>query len=223
MKISAQIKILLADDHEIYRDGLVAALGNCKKYVLAGVCSNGEQLLQHVHLYQPDVVITDLKMPVLGGIEAIQRIHNDAPSVRILVLSNFDSEYLIVDALRAGAVGYLTKSMPKKDLFEAIDSVYQNVPYYCKTTSAKLAKMLHNNKYSSATPKSLQMFTDFELQVIRQICEGKSCQESGELLFLSARTIEGYRSKIFKKMGVKTIAEVAIYAVKHNLFLIEDE
>ena len=222
MNASSPIKLIIADDHEIYRDGLVSNFQNNPLYELVGTCINGDQLVRATANAKPDVVLTDLKMPVLSGVEAIRIIHTAQPAVRTLVLSNFDTEYLIVEALDAGATGYITKSMPKKDLDEAIESVYNNIPYYCKTTTTKLAKMIRNSYYNPYQKGKQELFTELEKKIIRQICEGKSCQESGELLFMSGRTVETHRGRIFKKMNVKTLAEVAIYAIKHNLFFMGD-
>jgi DNA-binding NarL/FixJ family response regulator len=222
MNILSPIRIIIADDHEIYRDGLVSNFQNNPLYELVATCINGDQLVRATANTQPDVILTDMKMPVLSGVEAIRIIHTAQPSVRTLVLSNFDTEYLIVEALDAGATGYITKSMPKKDLDEAIESVYNNIPYYCKTTTTKLAKMIRNSYYNPYQKGKQELFTDLEKKIIRQICEGKSCQESGELLFMSARTVENHRGKIYKKMNVKTLAEVAIYAIKHNLFFMDE-
>jgi DNA-binding NarL/FixJ family response regulator len=222
MMASSPIRLIIADDHEIYRDGLVSNFQNNPMYELVAVCINGDQLVRTSANVESDVILTDLKMPIVDGVDAIRIIHKNQPSVRILVLSNFDTEYLIVEALDAGATGYITKSMPKKDLDEAIESVYNNVPYYCKTTTTKLARMMRNSNYKPYQKGKQELFTELEKQIIRQICEGKSCQQSGELLFMSARTVENHRGKIFKKMNVKSTAEVAIYAVKHNLFFMED-
>lgn len=222
MKVSSPIRLIIADDHEIYRDGLVSNFQNNPMYELVAVCINGDQLIRASANAESDVILTDLIMPGVTGVEAIRVIHKNQPSVRVLVLSNFDTEYLIVEALDAGATGYITKSMPKKDLDEAIESVYNNIPYYCKTTTAKLARMIRNSYFNPYQKGKQELFTELEKQIIRQICEGKSCQESGELLFMSARTVENHRGRIFKKMNVKTTAEVAIYAVKHNLFFMED-
>lgn len=222
MTVVSPIRLIIADDHEIYRDGLALNFENNPQYELVATCINGEQLVRAAANTIPDVILTDLKMPILNGVEAIRIIHKNQPSVRSLVLTNFDTEYLIVDALDAGATGYLTKSMPKTDLDEAIESVYNNIPYYCKTTTTKLAKMIRNSYYHPYQKGKQELFTDLEKKIIRQICEGKSCQESGELLFMSARTVETHRGRIFKKMNVKTIAEVAVYAIKHNLYFVEE-
>lgn len=217
------ITIIIAEDHEIYRDGTVSAFENTPEYKVVAVCTNGEQLVRLTGIHKPDVILTDLMMPVLSGVEAIKIIHDKHPEIRILVLTNFDTEFLIVEALEAGATGYITKSMPKKDLYEAIQSVYNNIPYYCKTTTAKLTRMIRNSFYSPYSKDKKGLFTDLEKHIIRHICEGKSCKESGELLFMSARTVETHRGKIFKKMGVKTIAEVAVYAIKHSLYFVDNK
>ena len=222
MKKKIPISLIIADDHEIYRDGLVSAFDNQPDYQLVAVCTNGEHLVRATALNHPDVVLTDLKMPVMSGVEAITSIHEKYPVVRILALSNFDNEYMIVEALEAGAMGYITKSMPKKDLYEAIESVYNNIPYYCKSTTNKLTRMIANSYFNPYSKLKKGLFSEVEKQIIRLICEDKSCQEIGAILFMSTRTVENHRSKIFNKMQVKTTAGVAIFAVKHALYFMNE-
>ena len=222
MRKNIPIKIIIADDHEIYRDGLQSLFESNTKYEVIAQCHDGEHLLRAVNTHIPDIVLTDLKMPILSGVEAIRILHKEHPEIRCLALSTFDNEFMIVDALEAGAIGYITKSMPKKELFEAIDSVYRNIPYYCKSTSHKLARMIAGSYFNPYSKEKKGLYSDLEKQVIRLICEDKSCQEMAEALFMSYRTVENHRAKIFKKMNVKTTAGVAIYAVKHSLYFWED-
>src|SRR5437879_637298 len=131
MKQANRINIIIADDHEIYRDGLADAINENQRYKVVDSCLNGEQLVNSVRIYQPDIVLTDLKMPVMTGGEAIAKITDQFPAVRSLVLSNFDNEYQIIKAMNAGAMGYIQKSSPKAEIFEAIELVYKGEEYYC--------------------------------------------------------------------------------------------
>jgi DNA-binding NarL/FixJ family response regulator len=222
MKKRLPIKIIIADDHEIYRDGLITAFEPEEQYEILATCHDGDQLIRSVPVFNPDIILTDLKMPVVSGVDAIRAIHRQYPQVRCLALSTFDNEFMIVEALEAGAIGYITKSMPKKELFEAVDSVFRNIPYYCKSTSHKLATMIAKSYFNPYTKEKKGLFNDVEKKIIRLICEDKGCQEMAEILFMSYRTVENQRGKIYKKMNVKTTAGVAIYAVKHGLYFIGD-
>ena len=218
MKKRQPITIILADDHEIYRDGLVNLLESNESYEVIAACQDGEQLLRSVANRNPDIILTDLKMPIQSGVEAIRSIHAKYPQIRCLALSTFDNEYMIVEALHAGALGYITKSMPKKELFEAIESVYRNIPYYCRSTTHKLARMTGRSYFNPYSKEKNGLFTDIEKEVIRLICEDKSCQEIADTLFLSYRSVENHRSRLFQKMNVKTTGGIAIYAVIHSLY-----
>ena len=222
MKKKSPIKIIIADDHEIYRDGLVTAFQNNDRYEIIATSQDGDHLLRTLNTHKPDIILTDLRMPVLSGVEAIRIIHKEYPAIRCLALSTFDNEFMIVEALEAGALGYITKSMPKKELFEAIESVYRNIPYFCQSTSHKLARIIAGSFFNPYSKEKKGLFSELEKQVIRLICEDKSCQEMADSLFLSTRTVENHRARIFKKMNVKTTAGVAIYAVKHSLYFWND-
>lgn len=218
MKKHSRIRIIIADDHEIFRDGLVFTIQDNPKYEVLASCVDGKQLIETTKKLLPDIVLTDLKMPTLSGVEAIQKIHKTRPEILCIALSTFDNEYMIVEALEAGAMGYITKSTPKKELFEAIESVHKNIPYYCKSTSKKLARMIGSSFFNPYSQGKKGLFNDIEKSIIRLICEDKSCKEIADILVMSIRTVENNRSKIFKKMNVQTTAGVAIYAVKHALY-----
>lgn len=212
------IKIVIADDHAIFRDGLVKILKGYPEYEMVGTCSNGEELILLSEETSPDLIITDIRMPKLSGTEAIKAIQIHQPHIRCLVLSNFDHEYMIATALDAGATGYVTKGVPVSELFNAINTVYKNMPFFCKHTSQKLARMIGNRVYNPYAKKQKTLFSETEKNIIRLICQDKNCKEISELMFLSRRTIEYYRSNILKKMNVTTSAGVAVFAIKNAIF-----
>jgi DNA-binding NarL/FixJ family response regulator len=221
MRITYSISIVIADDHEIYRDGLTGLFKDDPRYRILAECRDGDQLLRAVQLHKPEVVITDLHMPRVNGVEAIRIINRDHPLVRVLVLTIMDHEFMIVDALEAGAKGYLVKDAPKQELFEAIDAVYRNVPYYCRHTTAKLVRLISNSYYNPYEKDKKMLFSETEKKIIQLMCEDKSVKEMSQLLFIAERTIEKHRATVFNKMNVKTVAGVAIYAVKHKLYFID--
>lgn len=222
MKSHTPIKIIIADDHEIFRDGLAFTIQDNPKYEILASCVDGNQLIAITNQLKPDIVLTDLKMPILSGVDAIRKIHKAHPEISCLALSTFDNEYMIVEALEAGAMGYITKNMPKKQLFEAIESVHRSIPYYCRTTSQKLARMIGSSFFNPYAQDRKGLFNDAEKAIIRLICEDKTCKEIADELVMSTRTVENHRSKIFRKMNVQTTAGVAIYAVKHALYFYEE-
>ena len=212
-----KIQLAIADDHEVYRDGLKALLESSKEFEIVAEASTGKQLVSLCEEKAPDVVLTDIMMPVMDGIQATLFLAEHLPSVRVIALSMFNQDHLILDMLNAGASGYLIKNAHKNEIIEAIHSVYKNKPYYCSSTSYKLARLIGNSQFG---PKAKQkvFFSEKEMEIIKLICEEKTSKEIGDKLNMSARTAEEYRYRIREKMEVKGTAGMVIYAIKNDLF-----
>jgi DNA-binding NarL/FixJ family response regulator len=210
-----KIRVIIADDHDIYRDGLKLLL-NSGEIEVVGEASNGIQLLDEARKHKPDVVLTDLMMPVSTGIEAIKELKKENFE-RIIALSFFDSDTLIVEALESGAMGYLHKNVQKEEIVEAIKDVYNFRSYYSKATDMRLARSIIKSRYNPYLNKSVPFFTLQEIEIIRLICEEKSSPEIGKILNMGTRTVEGHRAKIVKKMNFLTTVCIAIYAIKNKL------
>jgi len=215
--VKYSISLVIADDHEIFRDGLALMLSKQEGLTLAGQAENGRQLIELVKELQPDIIITDIKMPLMSGIEATRLLLQQFPGLKIIALSMFDEEHLIVDMLEAGAKGYLLKNADKKEILEAIDAVYGDNNFYCRHTSARLASMIVKRKLDPFKKKNEILFSDREKEIIRLICRQMTAQEIGDQLFLSKRTVEGYRTRIMEKMEAKNTAGVVIFALKNSL------
>jgi DNA-binding NarL/FixJ family response regulator len=218
MEQIASIRVLIADDHDIFRDGLSLLLLKEPTIELVGDAANGKQLIQMAKELHPDIVLTDLKMPEMDGIEAIQTIKELYPAIKSIALSSFDSDAMVIDALEAGAMGYIIKNADRGEIVDAIRMVYTGSPYYCKTTSGRLVKLIARSEFNPYKADASKLFSDKEKEIIRLICEEKTSKEIGELLFMSSRTVEGHRVKILEKMNVKTTAGVAIYAIKNGIY-----
>ncbi|HET6253488.1 MAG TPA: response regulator transcription factor [Puia sp.] len=215
--MNATIRLVIADDHEIFRDGLALMLSKQDTVVLTGQAADGEELLRLVADTRPDIVLTDIKMPRLGGIAATKILLQRYPDLKIIALSMFDEEALIVEMLEAGAKGYLLKNAHKNEILEAILTVYDGSIFYCKHTTAQLATLIVRSKLDLHKKAHEPLFTDREKEIIRLICRQHTAQEIGDLLYLSKRTVEGYRTRILEKMEVKNTAGVVIFALRHHL------
>jgi two-component system, NarL family, response regulator NreC len=212
------IKIVIADDHEIFRDGLKLMLQRQTDIIVAGEAADGKELIELVKHTLPDVIITDVKMPQLDGVAATKYLTEHYPSIGIIALTMFDEEDLIVDMLEAGAKGYLLKNADKTEIIEAVHTVANNEPHYCRLTSQKLASMVAKSKFNWHLKKEKPEFNEREQEIIRYICEGLTNKEIGEKIFLSVRTVEGLRLKIIEKMNVKNTAGIIVYAIREHLY-----
>ncbi|RYE22425.1 MAG: response regulator transcription factor [Sphingobacteriales bacterium] len=215
---SLTIKVAIADDHEIFRDGLKLMIGSVSNIQLVGEAANGVELLKLVATTAPDIVVTDIKMPQMDGVEATKQIREQYPHIEVIALSMFDDEQLILEILDAGAIGYLLKNSDKSEMIEAINTAYRHQSYYCKHTSAKLAKLIAYSKHANQKKQKEAEFTDREKEIIKLICAECTNKEIGEKLFISTRTVEGYRMKILEKMDAKNIVGIVIEAIRLGIY-----
>ena len=212
------IDIILADDHEIFRDGFAVMLNKIPEINLIGEAANGDELIKLARELKPDVIVTDIKMPVMDGIEATKQIKKEFPGLGIIALSMFDEEELIVDMLEAGAKGYLLKNAYKEEIIAAVKSVNKDEPYYCRNTTNKLAQMIARSNFNPYKTVTRPEFSERETAIIRLICREFSNKEIAEELSLSKRTVEGYRENILQKIDAKNSVGIVVYAIKHKIF-----
>ena len=212
------INIILADDHEIFRDGFRVMLNKIQDIKLVGEASNGAELIQLALALKPDVIITDIKMPVMNGIEATKKLIKELPGIGVIALSMFDEENLIVDMLEAGAKGYLLKNVHKEEIIAAVKSVYMDKPYYCRDTSNKLAQIIAKSHFNPYKKNTIPKFSENEIAVIKLICKEYSTKEMADNLKISHRTVENYRSKILEKIDAKNTVGIVVYAIKNKIY-----
>lgn len=213
---NTEINIMIADDHQIFRDGLCGLLSSIDFIKNIVQSENGKQLIAQPALATTDIILLDIKMPIMDGIEAAHYIHQRYPRIGIIALSMFDEDDLIIEMLDAGAKGYLLKNANKEEIIDAIISVHSGTHYYCKTVNEKIKDILHNKKTNSVYYLN-PSFSDRELEVIAYICLEYTAKEIADKMGLSFRTIEGYKKKVQEKLNVKNSVGVAIYALKHKL------
>lgn len=216
MKLHGIIKVIIADDHEIFRDGLKLMLQKQSDIQLLAEAEDGKELIEKAASLQPDVIITDVKMPGMDGASATRYLSEHHPDIGIIALTMFDEEEQIIEMLESGAKGYLLKNADKNEIKDAIQSVYEQTPYYCKHTSHRLAQLVAKSRFNPYRHKPKLEFSEREKEIIICICEGMTSKEIGEKIFLSVRTVEGLRMKIMEKMTVKNTAGIIIYAIKNG-------
>lgn len=214
------VRLVVADDHELLREGFHTMLAKTSHIELVGEAANGKQLVEICRSLEPDVVITDIKMPVMDGVAATRQLLSEMPTLGIIAFSMFDEENLIVDMLEAGAQGYLLKSSSRIEILEAIRTVRDGKTYYCAHTSARMASMIARSRHVPPGGASRPEFTPKELEVIQMICLERASKEIAADLNLSLRTVEGIRQRIQEKMGVRNAAGIVVYAIREGLFRI---
>lgn len=206
------IRLLIADDHVIVREGLRMFLTE-EDIEVVGEAANGVEAVALAAALKPDVVLMDLVMPELDGIQATQRIREVSPDTRILILTSFADDRNVHEAIRAGALGYLLKDVLKPELLRAIQAALQNRP----TLHPEAQRLLMRQVASPADPSPLQDLTERERDVLRLIAQGRSNKEIAAALHLTEGTVKGYVSAILVKLHVADRTQAALCAVRHGL------
>lgn len=207
------IKILIADDHAIVRQGLKMILAETGDLVVAGEAANGQEVLDHIHKEDWDLVILDLAMPGRDGLYTLKELKRERPKLPVLVLSIYPEEQYAVRLFKAGVSGYLTKESAPEELIAAIRKVSQGKKYVSPTLAEKLAYYLDED----ADKPLHEKLSDREYQVMLMIAGGKTVKEIADELAFSEKTISTYRVRALKKMDMKHNAAFTYYAVKHGL------
>ena len=212
-----KITIGVAEDQRIYRNGLVTMLNDNEDYKVTIEAENGMEMLMKMKGNVPDVVLLDYRMPELNGIEVAKKIRQKYESVKILLLSMFDNQEFVVQAVECGANGYLSKDDAPDEIIKAVESVLSTGYYLNDRTSKCLIGELVRQGKVVPSFEGVVEFSRVEMQIVKYICEEKSATEIGVLLYRSKRTIDGYRSGIMKKIGAKNVVGIVMYAAKHKL------
>jgi len=206
-----KIKLLLVEDHHIVRRGLVFFLKTREEFEIVGEAENGEEAFTFVRTERPDVVLMDLSMPKMDGIEATKRIKQYDETIKILILSSFSEQDYVIPALEAGADGYQLKEVQPEQLVASIVAVHQgNANFHPKITPALLGR--------SAVKKEnpFSMLTKREQEVLREIAKGRSNKEIAAELHITEQTVKTHVSNILAKLEVDDRTQAALYAVKHG-------
>lgn len=205
------IRVLLVDDHVLVLDGLQARLAMEPHIEIVGTANNGEQALLKARETQPDVVIMDVSMPVLNGIEAAKRFKQDLPHIRLLMLSMHDDREYILPLIRSGAGGYVLKDVSSTELIKAIETVHLGNTYFSSGASQAL---FHEGDGGEAAPDIL---SKRERAVLKHLALGYSNKEIGQTLSISVRTVETHRQNIKSKLGLHSTAGLTKYAIERKL------
>ncbi len=207
-----KIKILLVDDHKLLRDGLRNIIEQKSNMEIIGEASDGREAIKIASKLQPNVIVMDVAMPGLNGIEAAKKINKNHPEIKIIGLSMHSEKQFIQGMFKAGAFGYLLKDGDADELITAISTVMENKKYLSKDINQEYLTLIKNGKNLEKSELSFR-----EKEVLQLIAEGKSSKEIGEVLFLSSKTVDVHRNNIMKKIELHTISELTKYAIQKGL------
>lgn len=212
-----KIKIILVDDHQMFRDGVKAVLHDEETMDVVGEVGSGEELYELLKSVTPDIIITDISMPDTSGIEITRYLTEKYPSVKVLILSMHKNEEFITKSLSAGANGYLPKDTSMKELLEAIEVISQGSNYFNREISDTLLSSIIRKSKSEAKAAKTVALTSREREIISLVAEGLTNKEIAERLFISIRTVDSHKNNIMQKLNLKSTVEMVKYAIKNNL------
>ncbi|MEH6627523.1 MAG: response regulator transcription factor [Motiliproteus sp.] len=205
------IRVLLVDDHPLVLDGIRARLENVDGIDVVGEANNGLEALDRARELNPAVVLMDVSMPVMNGLEATLKFQQDFPAVKVLILSMHDNKEYILQLMQSGASGYILKDVSSDELIKAIETVFQGNTYFSQGASQTLF-----NSFEGAKQQT-QNLTNREETVLRLLAQGNSNKGIANELKISVRTVETHRQNIKNKLDIQTAAGLAKYAIEHNL------
>jgi two-component system response regulator NreC len=219
MRNKHKIKIIIADDHEFFRNGLSSVIRENENYDLIGEASNWTELLDQIKVQLPDIVILDIVMPEKDGIQVTEILRKSYPLVKVIALTTFDEDAIIINMLKAGAYSFLDKNITKEEIYRTIDAVFQSEDFYFPPKLRKRTFQLLQDQPKQISGRLKKDFSDRELDIILLTCQDHSLKEIANQLGISPRTVESHRSRIMEKMEVKSAAGLVAFAFKNRLFM----
>src|SRR5688572_9886675 len=222
------VRVLVVDDQRLMRDGIASLLSIQEGIEILGTASNGQEAVEQAISLQPDVILMDVRMPVMDGVAATSEIHRQAPSCQILMLTTFDDEEYIIQALQAGASGYLLKDVPAHDLAKAVISAHNGIYQLDAAVASKMVSRLAGLGSKSGTPvpaptsrppssTSQADLSEREIDVLRLIAKGATNREIAEQLVITEGTVKNHISNILNRLGLRDRTQAALYAREHDL------
>ncbi|HMP86032.1 MAG TPA: response regulator transcription factor [Lacibacter sp.] len=212
-----QIRYAIADDHKIFRDGIKMALAGKPHLKLVWEAQDGKEMMHKLTIKRPDILLLDIRMPELDGINALQLIRAQYEDIRIIVLSMYDDQQMVSKMMEMGANAYLTKTTDPNEIYDAILTCMNEDFYFNDLVNqAVLLKLNHKKTFRQFYPNPVK-FNEKELQILKLLAEDKTTEEISKTVFLSPRTIETIRQNMKSKVGAKTIAGLIVYGMRNKL------
>lgn len=214
---SKAVRILVADDHDIFRRGLRVLLEAQPGWEVADEAITGREAVEKARALKPNVVVMDISMPDLNGLEACRQIRRESPQTEVLVLSLHESEQVVRDVLTAGARGYVLKTDSERDLVVAVDALRQHKPFFTARAMEMLVEGMTRQGPTQPREESRNRLTPREREIIQLLAEGKSSKEVAARLGISVKTAETHRANIMRKLNLHSVSALVCYAVRNNV------
>ena len=212
-----KIKVLIVDDHTLVRDGVRALLALASDIEVVGEAANGREALEKVNELEPDVVLMDLAMPIMGGIEATRRIRKDFPRTKVLALTQYDDSEYIVPVISAGARGFITKMAAFSELAQAIQAVYAGESYLSPSAAAALVEECQQRTPGDGEKDVYDQLTNREREVLKLVVEGRTAREIAEMLVVSPKTVEWYKTSLMNKLDIHSKTDLIKFAIRKRV------
>ncbi|TRZ52276.1 MAG: DNA-binding response regulator [Dehalococcoidia bacterium] len=213
--------ILIADDHDIIRAGIKNILNNQPKYLVAGEAVDGQDTLSKVKKFKPDILLLDISMPKISGLDIIEDIHQISPKTKILIISLHKASAYVIKAFRAGIAGYLNKENAAEELLPALHKIVNNKIYLTSAASSYLIEKALENPQKSSKSRE-EVLTQREQEVLRLVAEGKTAKEIAGILYISRRTVENHKNSLSDKLGLHRTSDLIKYAIKHGIVDVDE-
>ena len=209
-----KIRVLIVDDHTLVRDGIRALLTLVADVEVVGEAADGKEALEKVKELVPDVVLMDLAMPIMGGLEATRRIRRDFPGTKVLALTQYDDCEYVIPVIEAGASGFVTKMVAFSELASAIQAVYRGDSFLSPSAAAALVDEYQQKATVEGEKDSYQLLTDREREVLKLVVEGHTTREIADMLVVSPKTVEWYKASLMKKLNIHNKTDLIKFAIR---------
>ena len=215
-----KIRVLIVDDHTLVRDGVRALLSLVSDIEVIGEAENGKEALERVRELQPDVVLMDLSMPVMGGLEATRRIRKEFPRTRVLALTQYDDSEYVIPVIEAGACGFVTKMAAFAELAAAIQAANRGESFLSPSAAAALVEECQLKTGVEGEKDPYQQLTDREREVFKLLAEGHTAREIADMLVVSPKTVEWYKTSLMKKLNIHNKTELIKLAIRKRVIIL---
>ena len=215
-----KIKVLVADDHIIVRDGICALLALAGDIEVVGEAANGKEALEKVKELAPDVVLMDIAMPLMGGLEATRRIHREFPRTKVLALTQYDDKEYVFPVIEAGACGFISKTAASSELTSGIRSAYRGESFLSPSVARLLVEDYQQGAILRDRQDPYEQLTDRERDVFKLLAEGYTTQEIADMLVISPKTVEGHKTSLMSKLDIHNRIDLVKYALRKGIITV---